>query len=428
MFRRWIGTVALLLILFWLVGGCANVPLPREQPALPAPPQYPATATLNPPTAVPTLQPSPAPHPTLAPVRAAAPAASVPQLQPTLSARQPIPTRAPVRDLAALNEYQRGIAYVAVNRDEYRSAASQRALDALFDTGANYISVLVTWYQNDWRSTRIAPTANTPSDEDLVAVLDYAHANGVKVLLKPQINFSADTKHWRGEISFDTEAEWRAWFASYRQFILYYARLAQEHGVEEFAIGTELFATTRRTADWRAIIRAVRQEYTGLITYCANHSGEEIQVQFWDDLDFIGVNVFYHLTNYRTPTMQQILDGWRLPVRQLNNLHANFPNQPIIFTEVGYPSMDLASVWPWNWERQGTIDLEEQAMLYEGLFLTWWYNPQRPWFRGLFIWNWLADPNQGGPYDMDYTPHAKPAELVLRRYFSITAPPGTYSR
>lgn len=408
-----------LLITLALLAACANVSAPQEQSALPAPPQYAPTTTPSP------TPPPPSPTPTrVRPTLAVVPnptdlARAVLRSEPSITA---VPRNTPVHDLAALNEYQRGIAYIAVNKDEYRSEKSRQALDELFGTGANYISLLVTWYQLDRFSTRIYRAENTPSDEDLAYVIDYAHAHGVKVLLKPQVNFSADDAHWRGEIKFETEQEWQAWFDSYRSFIMHYARFAQAHGVEQFSVGTELVGTTTRTGDWRAVIRGVRQEYTGLVTYSANHSGEEVQVRFWDDLDFIGVNVFYHLTNYRTPTMPQIMEGWRLPVRQLTNLHTYFPNQPIIFTEVGYPSMDLASVWPWNWQRNGGIDTVEQAMLYEGLFQTWWYHPERDWFRGMFIWNWLPDPDQGGPENPDYTPHGKPAEDVLRHYYGMPTP------
>jgi hypothetical protein len=63
--------------------------------------------------------------------------------------------------------------------------------------------------------------------------------------------------------------------------------------------------------------------------------------------------------------------------------------------------------------------------LYEGLFQTWWFHPQREWFRGLFIWNWLADPNQGGLHDPNYTPHGKPSEDIMKRYFEMKRPAGT---
>ncbi len=413
MFTCFRFAVRLLFVLMMV--GCANVSTPREQSALPAAPTYAPTATSTPTPLPPNFTPTRV-LPTLAP-NASGYNFIVPTTQPRPITRIPIAPSAPKRDLAALKEYQRGIAYIAVNRNEYRAETSRRAMDELFATGANYLSLLVTWYQTDVQSKDIYRADNTPSDQDLAYVIEYAHARGVKIMLKPQVDFSLDKEHWRGQINFETEEDWRAWFSSYRTFILYYAKFAQEHGVEEFSVGTELVATTKRTADWRALIRAVRHEYTGLLTYSANHSGEEVQITFWNDLDFIGVNVFYHLTNYRTPTMEQVLEGWQLPVRQLTNLHNNFPDKPIIFTEVGYPSMDLASVWPWNWSRVAAVDYEEQAMLYDGLFQTWWYHPEREWFRGMFIWNWLADPDQNVFVEIDYTPRGKPAEEILKRYY-----------
>lgn len=398
------------LVLTCLAPGCANPAAQHEQSAVPNAPAYAPTATPLP--LKPTRQkqvPTPAPVKPSPPPLNAMPGAGPP--------RAPIPPRKPTRDAAALNEYRRGIAYIAVDRGEYQSKESQQALDALFATGANTISVLVTWYQDNVRATDIAPSPRTPTDADLEFVIAYAHAHGVEVLLKPQLDFTNDEQHWRGEISFDNERDWQKWFASYRNFILYYARFAQTNGVREFAVGTELWDTTKRTQDWRALIRAVRAEYTGLLTYSANHSGEEMQIEFWDDLDYIGVNVFYHLTSYRTPTLGQILEGWQAPIQQLTKLHRRFPKQPIVFTEVGYPSMDLASVWPWNWERAGAVDLQEQAVLYDALFQTWWHNPEYPWFRGMYVWNWLPDPMQGGPNDADYTPHGKPAEEILKYYY-----------
>lgn len=428
MFRKFnMRFIPLLFITFFAIS-CAKVAPPQELAAVPAAPSYLPTETPLV-TDIPAPTRRPTPRPTLRVVERAAPtsmptriALNIPAIP---TANSPTVTsliqRKPVHDLAALNEYQRGIAYVATQRDQYRALQSEQSLDELFASGANYISVLVTWYQTDIHSTQILRANNTPSDDDLMYVINYAHAHGLKVLLKPQVDLSNDDPHWRGQIAFDNEEDWQTWFASYRQFILRYARFAQNNGVEEFAVGTELYATTSREADWRAMIRAVRQQYTGLLTYSANHSGEETAVNFWDALDFIGVNVFYHITNYRTPTMDQIMTGWEAPVRTLSELHTRFPRQPVIFTEVGYPSMDLASVWPWNWERNGAVDLDEQAMLYQGLFLTWWHNPYLPWFRGMFIWNWLPDPNQGGPDNNDYTPHNKPAEQILDAYYQTEA-------
>jgi hypothetical protein len=391
-----------------ILASCQELPAPTEIPAAPLPPSLPTSIAQN--------QVAATPLPSATPTRSRpTPTITRPAPSPTFT---PIPSRVPLHDLAALNEYQHGIAYISLVDAAYRSAESDRSLDLLFATGANYISLLVTWYQIDWQSTDIQRAANTPSDEDLAHVINYAHEHGVHVLLKPQVDFTNDPDHWRGQINLPDDNAWQRWFESYRQFILYYARFAQRNDVEELSVGTELETPSKNTRQWRAIIRAVRAEYTGLLTYSANHSGEELSVQFWDDLDFIGVNNFYHLTNYRDPTVPQLLEGWKLPVLRLTRLHERFPSQPIIFTEVGYPSLDRANVWPWNWYRPATIDLEEQARCYEALFRVWWKNPDHPWFRGLFIWNWRANPDQGGPKDGDYTPHAKPAEIVLKAWFA----------
>lgn len=420
-----IALTFLILLAWLLVTACRELPQPTEVPSVPVPSvlvesgetEPSATSALSPtrhpdqPTA--SVESSPTLASTMEAPRVQSPTVVLPS--PTL---QPISTRRSSRARAALNEYQRGVAYTAKQNGAYRSLDSDKSLDMLFATGANYVSILVTWYQYDYQSTDIHPTSDTPSDAELAHVVDYAHLHGVRVLLKPQLDFSSDPMHWRGQIDFSNAGAWQDWFDSYRRFILYYAAFAQQHGVEELSVGTELESASRFSLQWRAIIRSVRAVYSGLLTYSANHSGEEVSIAFWNDLDFIGVNNFYHLTNYSNPTVSQLVEGWKWPIIQLQRLHDRFPRQPIIFTEVGYPSLDRANIWPWNWNRPASISLEEQARCYEALFRVWWQNPDRPWFRGLFIWNWLASPNQGGTSNGDYTPHGKPAEDVLRAWFA----------
>jgi hypothetical protein len=430
----------LLTLLAGLIfASCEGFPAPTEIPAVPIPPTLPViVAKLQ--ESVPQVPSSTSTRLPVSPTATlthplARPSATFTRLpeRPTATrtalplTSTPVPTLTPSHDLAALDEYQRGVAYVAVQNGAYSSTESDKSLDLLFATGANYLSLLVTWYQNDSHSTDIQPTVLSPSDEDLAHVIAYAHSHGVRVLLKPQIELVNDPDHWRGEISFADDATWQSWFTSYLQFISHYAQFAQVNGVEEFSIGTELVTASKRTQQWRGIIRAVRAQYTGLLTYSALHSGEEVSVEFWDDLDFIGVNSFYHLTNFRSPTINQLIDGWRWPVLQLERLHARFPDKPIIFTEVGYPSIERANVWPWNWYRLAPVDLDGQARCYEALFRVWWKNPNLPWFHGLFMWNWLASPQQGGPQNTDYTPYGKPAESVLNAWFADSPQSSPYA-
>jgi hypothetical protein len=94
--------------------------------------------------------------------------------------------------------------------------------------------------------------------------------------------------------------------------------------------------------------------------------------------------------------------------------------KPIIFTEIGYRSLDGANMAPWDWQAEGKVDLQEQADCYRAFFETFW--KRYDWFSGVFWWYWETDPEQGGLQDTDYTPHGKPAEAVLQEFFgAVTA-------
>jgi hypothetical protein len=237
-------------------------------------------------------------------------------------------------------------------------------------------------------------------------------------MLKPHIDLSNDPTHWRGEIGFGTdETAWAQWFASYRDFIVHYAQLAQETGVELFAIGTELGGTAHRESDWRNIITAVRSVYNGLLTYAANFDGEQFVVNFWDALDFIGIDAYYPLTQKTDPTVAELKAGWASPKSELAALSQAW-GLPIIFTEVGYRSVDGTNMAPWDWVSDGPVDLQEQADCYQALFEVF---QSEPWMEGVFWWAWGTDPDHGGPSDTSYSPHNKPAEAILQYFFASAA-------
>nr|BAL52987.1 hypothetical conserved protein [uncultured Acetothermia bacterium]BAL60159.1 hypothetical conserved protein [Candidatus Acetothermum autotrophicum] len=314
----------------------------------------------------------------------------------------------------------RGISYVAYWRDLYSSPESDQSLALLAATGANAVSIIVTCYQETVSSTQIQclTDSSTPTDDDLRHVIAQAHQLGLDVMLKPMVDLANDPAHWRGEINFGTdEAAWAQWFASYQNFIVHYAQLAQETGVAVFAVGTELGGTAHRESNWRAIIDAVRSVYPGLLTYAANFDGEQYVVNFWDALDFIGIDAYYPLTQKTDPTVEELKAGWAPHKAELATLSQAW-RLPIVFTEVGYRSVDGTNRAPWDWISDGPVDLQEQADCYRALFEVF---QSEPWMEGIFWWAWGTDPDHGGPDDTYYSPHNKPAEAVLQYFFASAA-------
>ena len=311
---------------------------------------------------------------------------------------------------------QKGITYAAWSAGAYSHPDADLALGHLRATGAEWIGLVVTGYQNNVGATAISINTDvTPTDADLIHAITQAHALGLKVMLKPHVDFSNDTDHWRGEIGtkFTSELQWSAWFDSYRAFIVHYAELAQAYGVDQFAVGTELIGTTQRADDWRAIIAAVRTHYNGPVTYAANHDGEEMQITWWDAVDYIGVDAYYPLTDKNDPTPGELKAAWEPYVAMLASLASTW-NKPILVTEIGYTSQDGTNRYPARQQTESALDLQEQADAYQAAFESLY---TQPWFAGIFWWVWTTDPFAGGPCDAGHTPREKPAENVLRTWY-----------
>ena len=314
------------------------------------------------------------------------------------------------------SEFQKGMDYASWWQGQYSTTSADQSLANLKVTGTKWLGLVATCYKETYASTGITcALERTPTDDDLVHAVTYAHSLGMKVMLKPHLDLNNDPSHWRGEIGagFTSETQWQTWFASYRTFINHYADLAQAIQVEQLAVGTELVGTSGRETDWRVVIGDVRNRFSGSITYASNHSGEETSIHWWDAVDYIGIDAYYPLTNKNNPSLAELRAAWANPALILENLSKQY-NRPVIFTEIGYRSIDGANQRPWEWQSGGILDLQEQADCYHAVLETFW---NKAWFRGIYWWYWSTNPNQGGVTDKDYTPFNKPAETIMKGYY-----------
>lgn len=313
---------------------------------------------------------------------------------------------------------QKGISYFSLVADAFSQPSADLALAQLSATGANWISLIVTQYQDDTASNRIEFFPQAPTDEDVRHVIARAHLLGLKVMLKPHVDLrNGDPFSSRSMIGFGfNPSQWADWFASYRDFIYHYAELAQACGADQFCAGTELDVSIGRAAEWRDVMRGVRSRFGGPLTYACSWTLVPF-LGWWDAVDLIGVDAYPPLSLRHNPSVPELRASWRLHVAVLDAIALAW-RKPILFTEIGYRSMDWANVMPWDWWTQRAVDLEEQADCYQAAFRSVF---RRPWFAGMFWWAWGVDPFEGGPSDSGFTPHDKPAEDVLRRWYG--APP-----
>lgn len=279
--------------------------------------------------------------------------------------------------------------------------------------GVNSILLTVNWYQQDIRANEIEPRPDpsldnsTPPDEQLVALVERAHALGMKVMLFPYLRFDLrGPKEWRGVLA---PTNFQVWSKNYERFILHYAELAQRHGVELLSVGSELGSLEEKRAFWVGLIEKVRGKYSGKLLYSANWDHYTHPV-FWDQLDYIGLTSYHKLAEGTRPSDRELLQNWMdVKTRILSFKEKYHPK--LILTEVGYPSVDGTANAPWNYFSTTQVDTEEQAQCYRAFIEAWNGSHE---LEGVFWWVWFGE---GGPQDKSYTPRGKPAEAILKNWY-----------
>jgi hypothetical protein len=189
--------------------------------------------------------------------------------------------------------------------------------------------------------------------------------------------------------------------------VLPWAALADSIGSPCFVIGTELAGTLAKDAEWRSLIRELRDRSAIRLTYAASWD-EAARVPFWTELDWLGVNAYFPVTKRRAAGRMDMLAGWQPWLARLRSLGRQ-AGRPILFTELGYRSVDGAGMDPSRFSAAGGPDPGEQADLYWAALQA---TAAEQEMVGVCWWNCLAD-GSGGPANTDFTPVGKPAAQVL---------------
>lgn len=320
---------------------------------------------------------------------------------------------------AAVSDWQKGVTIQPHSTTDFASDQFHQTVTKAKGDGFNYVTLVLPYYQGNLYSTDLAPGWNTPTDATLVSAINYIHAQGMHVMLKPHVE-SYDGQ-WRAYINPGDRA---TWFSKYGGILNHLADIGKANGVEEISVGAELISMATYTSNgdntqqWQKLIAGVRSRYSGALTYSANWGGdgfpdEKSHIGFWGSLDYIGISAYFNL--YGGNDLQNLKNQWN----QYNNSQiktlSDANGKPVLFTEIGYRSVSNAHQDPWNSGRGGSYDAQEQVNDYTALFDYW--NSQS-FMKGIQIWDWSVDPNAGGNGNTDYTPQNKPAEGTIKSWFS----------
>jgi len=252
---------------------------------------------------------------------------------------------------SAATSYQWGLnSYVA---DDCSTGATwladaQHQMAGFKSLGANSVAIAFPIYTGAALSSNDIHTGlqcggkeHTPSAARIGVVIAAAHADRLKVMLRPLIDeasLGGTRGAWRGLLR---PSNPKLWFAHYQNALTSYLRIAQTDHVERFAIASELDALAHNTM-WKTVITQAHRLYKGGLSFAANWSNDNGEVK-WPgtsaDLDtYVGVAA------PPSATPIQLLGGWNyaLKARPLP-----YPISQTTIDEVGIVAQDGAYPTPW---------------------------------------------------------------------------------
>ena len=286
----------------------------------------------------------------------------------------------------------------------------------LRQVGANSIALEVVWHQAN-RTDSSFLDLPTQTYQDLVPLIEAAHGRDFDVLLHPRVEVNSGTPS-----ALLDPASRSDWFEAYEARLLELAEFANENSVAMFSIGSNLNRLESESSTWSTLVQRVRDRFDGDVTYAAGHQAHPTagggfhELEWWNELDLIGIDAFFSLTFDINAELDALRDGAIVVADEIETFRDRADlSQPVLFTDFGFRSIDGGAVFPLGDGRGGDpIDVDEQAWAFDAVLgeVT-----QRSWWGGGFVRGWSADPHGGGEADGGFTPQQKPAEAILANYY-----------
>ncbi len=286
------------------------------------------------------------------------------------------------------------------------------AIAKLRSMGCTWINFVINARQHDVHADNIhidPKVSLTPLQ--IHEVLLAAHHLGIHTMLMPIVLLNHATGNdWRGVIK---PKSWNLWFARYRAYILAAATWAQQAHVTIFCVGSELLSTEPFNTQWLHIIRLVRQRFSGKLTYSANWDHYQY-VHFWPQLNYIGMNSYYDLSDSKDPSIAEVVAHWQRIKHRILTFAAR-ERKPVLFTEIGWDNLNNTLAKPWDYVGTGLINPHNQVIAYQAFIRVWRKLPASS-FVGAFIWEWLpgCKPTDYGAY----SPQGEPVLPLIRHWIS----------
>lgn len=327
---------------------------------------------------------------------------------------------------AAWDSLSRGFTVVPSEKESLCTENFFQSVRNLKSIGANMVSIRVAWSHQQVTSSIIYPYQRTASDDALRCGIEFIQSQGMKFGLGMVVNGPV----WRATFEPDDRD---AWFQNMGELAVRYSRdFAQPYGATYFSLGTEMYSLVSNVHNpenaaapgryrWPEIINDVRAEYSGIVTYSAQHSGDRSALfednDLMPNLDVLGFSGYWPLY---ANNKQNLLNEWARIERETILPAYNRYGKPLELAEIGYRPCSFTFERPYDSQTECTFDGEAQSLAWDAVLT---FFADKPYLIGLVGgWAWSDSPYFGGLENTDYTPWGKPAAQTIASYWPVLMP------
>ena len=300
-----------------------------------------------------------------------------------------------------VSQHQDG--YVFVLWSTYTDAQINAMLDRVGQTGAKFITIPYFGCQTTLTSSDVG-ACSVGSQEQQVREAQLAIAKGFKVTFLPII--ATPTWQWRGEFN---PTDVAGWFVSYKAWLKNLVQIANSLRMTELVVGSEFSLIYEYQAQWSQLLKEFRGYYSGSMIVTVNWS--KVDYTFWTDADAIGISTYFPLTNVANPTQSE-LDAGMLANKNAIMAVSQKYSRPLYFTEIGFPSTNVAASSPWQSLSTDGSNFALQAACYQS-FLKYWGN--EPALARASVW--ATGDLTDSSFATSFETLNKPAEQSIKAFF-----------
>lgn len=296
----------------------------------------------------------------------------------------------------------------------YGSQLAENSISRMVEIGCNAVAIVPYSYMRSDANPTFLPImrrAGTETDESVMATHLQAKQWNAFTILKPQIWLRGS---WPGNIKMQSQKDWDLFFDYYYRWMRHYALLAEIWEIDMLCVGVEFAEATKNQPEkWRQLIRKLRGIYSGPMIYAANWGSEFENIAFWDELDYIGLNCYYPLSKQELVDRKTLENGFKETIKKIERVCNQF-EKPLIFTEIGFRSVNHTWVQPHEEANGRAVDEEGQRLCYDIVLSQ---VTQEEWYRGILWWKWPSYMNYDNRRGTGFTPSGKLAETVVENWF-----------